>query len=327
MRIIFFLFIILSFIGCKSQTENNPDITPEAIEFHPKKFTKIDSLKTDQQVEDLINRLLSHEKRKFLVKKISDFDDGFLYVDYCKRTSDSLGIDKAFYKADFDGNQLTDLLVTGDYYDFTIFTVLNYGNDSLSLRQLTRNHFQACVFPKIKDDSIIEFYYFSQNGYQKENKLSKKLLTYKFNDFVELNENPVNHKIEKIEFETGPCFGSCPIFSLILTKGEKSSFEAIAYNFNDDWLHGGDNEGKFQTILKRENWEELTTILNYLDFENLENDYAVNWTDDQSAKLKIYHDEGKVKEIHDYGLIGTFGLSILYNKLFEIRKNQDWKKL
>ncbi len=329
------ILLILSFVSCKNQTEN--EIGSNSYDFensefrNPKYLTVIDSTKTNQQVENLINDLLDEKYKKhekFLIKKVWDFTKESIYSDYCKRTANSLGINKAFYKGDFDGNQLTDLLVTGDFYGFNIFTVLSFENDSLGLNQLTRSHSQECAFPKIKDDSIIEYYYQPYNGFAKEDKPGKKLLVYKFDDFVELNESPVNHKIDKIEFETGPCFGTCPIFSLTLQENKKSRFKAIAYNFNDDWQKRdwNKNEGEFQTNLNKESWDELIEILNYIDFENLKNSYAVNWTDDQSVELKIYYDNGKVKEINDYGLIGTFGLSILYHKLFEIRKNQDWKK-
>jgi hypothetical protein len=61
------------------------------------------------------------------------------------------------------------------------------------------------------------------------------------------------------------------------------------------------------------------------DFETLQDNYAVNWTDDQTAKLKITYDNGKVKSIRDYGLLGTYGLDRVYQLLFELRENQKWE--
>ena len=48
-------------------------------------------------------------------------------------------------------------------------------------------------------------------------------------------------------------------------------------------------------------------------------------TDGQTCGLKITYDNGKTKIIHDYGLIGTFGLDRTYEMLFNLRKNQTWK--
>jgi len=66
-------------------------------------------------------------------------------------------------------------------------------------------------------------------------------------------------------------------------------------------------------------------LLNYIDFETLQDNYAVNWTDDQTAKLKVTYDNGKVKSIRDYGLLGTYGLDRVYQLLFELRENQKWE--
>lgn len=49
-------------------------------------------------------------------------------------------------------------------------------------------------------------------------------------------------------------------------------------------------------------------------------------TDDQTGDLKITFNNGKVKTISDYGMIGTNGLKILYEKLAELRFNQKWQK-
>lgn len=49
-------------------------------------------------------------------------------------------------------------------------------------------------------------------------------------------------------------------------------------------------------------------------------------TDDQTSSLKITFNNGNIKTISDYGMIGTYGLKILYGKLAELRFNQKWQK-
>ncbi|MBA5629615.1 DUF6438 domain-containing protein [Moheibacter lacus] len=323
MRILIILFIFTLF-SCGKKEKIASKTNSKIFEFQPKILTKIDSIQSEKDAEHLINSLIKDKDRNFVVKKYSDYKNDVIYnYEIPQKIADSLGIDKSFYKADFDGNQLTDLLVIGEYYDFSIYVVMSFENDLLELKKLTQDY-NAFVFPRLKNHSIIELY----GGFNNDEKLDKKLLTYKFNDFVELNENRIEHQITQIEFETSGCFGTCPVFKLTLLQNKKSEFKALAYNFNDELrINSNDEEGNFLTILRQENWNELIDILNYIDFENLEENYAVNWTDDQTAILKIHYDNGKIKEIRDYGLIGTYGLSILYDKLYEIRKNQDWKKL
>jgi hypothetical protein len=84
-------------------------------------------------------------------------------------------------------------------------------------------------------------------------------------------------------------------------------------------------KGKFKGKILQANYDELIGLLNYLDFPSLKDSYAVNWTDDQTSVLKITYNNGKVKEIKDYGLIGTLGLSRVYSILFDLRENQQWK--
>ena len=54
---------------------------------------------------------------------------------------------------------------------------------------------------------------------------------------------------------------------------------------------------------------------------------GVNWTDDQTVELKIIYSSGKIKTISDYGASGSYGLKKVYKLLFDLRQNQNWKKI
>ena len=58
---------------------------------------------------------------------------------------------------------------------------------------------------------------------------------------------------------------------------------------------------------------------------NVKEKYAVNWSDDQTSILTITYDGGKTKTIKDYGLVGTFGLNRVYDLIFKLRDNQQWR--
>ena len=89
-----------------------------------------------------------------------------------------------------------------------------------------------------------------------------------------------------------------------------------------------DNEvsGNFNSKITKDKYNDIVNLLNYIDFESLKDNYSVSWTDDQTATITITYDNGKVKSISDYGLIGTFGLDRVYQLLFELRDNQKWTK-
>jgi hypothetical protein len=152
-------------------------------------------------------------------------------------------------------------------------------------------------------------------------------LTFKFGNFIEYNENPKINKISKIEFATSGCFGTCPVYKLTLNRDSLSIFNAQYYNFNKNReVTYGKEEGVFTTTINKIEFDKLEEILNYCDFDNLYKEYSVMHTDDQTGDLKITYNNGKVKTISDYGMIGTYGLKTLYKKLAELRFNQKWRK-
>ena len=296
-----------------------------------KKISKIDNLKTENEVENFIKSFDKKGYEDFTISNIQEIKSRYGEdYSFCKKIADSLNITKSFYKADFDQNGLTDILVIGNYYNFNIFVVMDFGKGRLKLYRLTRRSFQDCVVPeisKIGDKTVINYHYKSEpNWRDKEQKseIRNKELVYKFGDFIEYNRNPKEYNIEKIEYQTTMCYGICPEFSITIDKNKKGFFHAKTYNRNG--RNGKEIKGKFTTTIKEKDYKTIIELLNYIDFPKLKDNYAVNWTDDQSCTLKITYDNGKVKEIEDYGLIGTFGLNRLYNLMFELRFNQEWKK-
>ncbi len=284
---------------------------------------KIDNLKTEKEVENFVKSFDRKRYERFTISKIQDIKNRYGEKNnFCKKIADSLNITKSFYKADFDQNGLTDILVIGKYYDFNIFVAMDFGKDSLKLYTLTRRSFQNCVVPeisKIGDKTVINYYDDSE-----PNEIIKKVLVYKFGDFIEYNNNPKEYNIEKIEYQTTMCYGTCPKFSITIDKNKNGTFDAQNYNRKE--RKRKEIKGEFTTTIKEEDYNNVIELLNYIDFPNLKDNYAVGWTDDQSCTLKITYDNGKIKEIKDYGLIGTFGLNRLYNLMFDLRFSQEWKR-
>ena len=295
---------------------------------HSNKVNTIDTIATAAAAQHFVE---THTKRfkNFKVRRFQDFESKENYAVLIRSIADSLKIEKSFYKADFDHNGLTDMLVTGEDYRCLILVLLSFPDDSVFINPLTRRFFQDCIFPVVKSDGNIDLYYAKDPyGFAKISKpeMAMKTLTYKFGDFIEKNANPPHHKINRIEYQTEGCYGACPIFTLTLTGTGDSKFVARAFNF-DEHSNDGKGEGEYATTLNSKHWNELVEILNYIDFPQLSDRYNVNWTDDQTSTLVVDYDDGKTKVIRDYGLLGTYGLQLLYHKLFEIRKNQNWIKI
>jgi len=329
-------FILVLFFLCSCGNEQKKDKAENVVESNIK-LSKIDSLKTKDNVQEFV-RMFNTRYEEFELRKIQDFDRDYKTDSITKIIANKLGITKSYYKTDFDHNGYTDLLVIGDNKDcwgekscsFNSMVIMNFGNDSLKYVNIVRDRHTSIVptIEKRKDETILIINNPDQISWKNEKYKDGSIdsLVYRNGDFIEYNPKVVKHSIERIEFSTGPCFGTCPIFSLTLSINGKSEFTAEAYNFGDD-SYDENVDGKYICNLEEKKWNELTELINYIDFANLEKDYAVNWTDDQSCTLKIVYDGNKIKEIRDYGLIGTFGLKKLYEQLFELRFNQNWKKI
>lgn len=289
-----------------------------------KKHNKIDGLNTVEEVQQFINSVFKGQyESKFYVRKEILFKDAT-----CDELVKSV---KAvpWVKADFDNNGLTDLLVYGNYYGHAVWVVMDMGR-IFTIKYLTRKVFQNCIVPTISSiagrEIVLNNFFLSQKITDFPDTKSfldakpifvEQKLIYEYGDFVEYNQTPSNHVIEKIEYQTSGCFGSCPIFNIVINSDRKAIFKPIRYNTKD----GGEHKAR----IKEKDFSELTGLLNYIDFPSLKDNYSVRWTDDQSCRLTITYDGGKVKKIRDYGLIGTFGLNRVYMMLFDFRKNQIWR--
>jgi hypothetical protein len=297
--------------------------------FGQRNYSKIDSLSSNEEVEKLVRRFYNDEYEQFtLNENLNDYKSGYEKNeddDFCRRTADSLNITQSFYKVDFDKNGFTDLLVIGKYYNFNISVLMNYGQDSLKLHRLTRRTFQECTYPLIMHDSLIKYYYIPPYDWRTKRKqaLKYKDLIFKYGDFIEVNPMPKIYDIDKIVYETTMCFGTCPAFTIEIGKDRKGIYKAEYHN--RETKNSKEIKGTFKAIIDEKSYSEIIDLVNYLDFPNLNDNYSVEWTDDQSCYLTISYGNGQQKKIKDYGLIGTYGLDRLYQLLFELRFNQKWK--
>lgn len=327
-----------------------------------KVLSKIDNLETTLEVESFI-RSQSKDKRDYLsqfeLRTIERFDDNNLSKKI-KRSADSLGINKSFYKGDFNHDGRTDLIFIGDDKSCQSSRKNSDGTNSCNtstkvffdlgntyiLKNLQPNHsdFVIPVISKINGQDYITVFFeeftedLEASTFRYNSKIISKTLDYKFDNFVEYNPYPTSHFIQKIEYSTDMCYGTCPMFNIVLNKNGRSTFIAKAFNFIDNnnprsqekaykALNKNRNEGSFEAQLNVEDFAKIETILNYINFSTLSDNYFVNWTDDQTSNLKITYNNGEIKTIEDYGLSGTYGLKLLYKKLFAIRFSQEWKKI
>lgn len=299
--------------------------------------SKIDSLKNEAQVETYIRAIDTTLREFYLVDYSKIITHNLPHIDSITHIyAKELGVNKTFYKEDFNNDGYTDLLLIGGWptgnikpyhlYQFNTQVVMNRGKNKSTTYSLVRDYNFPFVPQIVRTDSLPLLVLHHPQNFDtvyppRPDTLQVKLVC-KSNQFVEYNRKPIkNHSIEKIEFATGD-WESAPVFQMVLNQEGDSWFIAIHDNFEkNQW-----NEGTFKSQIKAPDFEELCGLLNYIDFENLREDYSIFNTGPPSEALRITYDNGKVKEIYNNAGAGTYGMMAIYNKLAELRFSQEWKQ-
>nr|WP_314493412.1 DUF6438 domain-containing protein [uncultured Chryseobacterium sp.] len=277
-----------------------------------KVFNKIDSLNSAKDVQEF----LSNEKNK--INYYLDVEDKIDHNRYCELIADSLNFKQNFEKADFDNNGLTDLLVTGKVSEGpkTIY-ILDKG-DHFESKNLSKGQlYEQCSFSLIKDNKIEYHSVKILNRYGFTRRLTENL-AYKFGEFIEENKAPKRHNILEIQFENSGSHWS----KFVLKMEIISNRDVTWISRNDGFL----TSGIFTAKLSQEKFKEIVDVLNYIDFENLADEYEVGYSDAATTYLKVTYDNLKVKNIRDRGGMGTRGLQKLYDILNDLKGNQKWTK-
>jgi hypothetical protein len=164
-----------------------------------KKFhNKIDEATTSTEIEALL-KSLNPQFSTFHINNSLNFSDNA-----CKHISDSLHC-TPWFKADFDNNGYTDLVVVGGWDDHAIFCILDSGDNRYAVNRLTRKIFQNCTFPLLKktsDNNLLLYYSLNEVN---RGSIKVDTLIYKFGDFVDYHSSWKNNNIGKIEFATHEC--------------------------------------------------------------------------------------------------------------------------
>ena len=283
---------------------------------------KIDSLRTDDEVISFLKSVNENFNSPKYDKIELRSAETIRKDQPCEGVAEKWQV-KNWERADFNGDGLMDLVVILYWYNYGVYTVIDKGNNEYALNALSFNVHDSCKLakPLLFGGQQLLLYYGEKNDLEKAAIDSRSIsridtLIYKYGEFIEFNPSPGSTNIDSIQFHTGACFGSCPVFKIRFDRNGQAEYEAGAYN---------PKTGTFSANLHPNDLKEIFDLVTYLEVESLHKNYSVSWTDDQTVFLRIKYADGKIVTITDYGLRGTFGLRALYNKFFALRTNQDWK--
>lgn len=330
------IFLSLNlFTSCKKNQITRAELIP----------SRVDSINTAEEVKSILVRADTN-MRSYHVGRISkmkavidDPRDSMI-----KQLAIEKHVYKSFYKSDLDHNGYTDLLVMGGwptessdqekrYWIFPI-VLMNFGKDSLNIVSLEKEDSSAFLpmlsrFGTTNGITLYKPEHIRFRDTNRPTRFESTNLVYKYGGFIEYapkKENVQPIHIEKIEFAAWPCYGTCPMYQMIIDSDRRAYF--IASHFNFDRTHAGytsKEEGVFITTVLQNNYNKLSALLDDINFTHLTEEYTVRYTDAPSATLRITYNNGKIKTIRDYGKVGSYGLMTLYKMFDELRFNQEWK--
>ncbi|KGO91446.1 DUF6438 domain-containing protein [Flavobacterium subsaxonicum] len=334
MRYILLLISALLFFSCEDvEKQHQYKNQIPKFKLHEKMLTVVDSINSNTEVLHYIIQLDTNF-RKFklpLIDKIgnpgSKLEDRFL-----KRAVAKYRIDKNYFKADFDNNGYTDILIIGSWEGWPAsvekgwlpysYVFMNFGDQPAKSFEFEGRSGVLPVIEHNKSGSFIEMHAAITDAERMELRDSVTCLKWVSLGFSEVTAQAEHYDIEKIQFTKGPCFGSCPIFEITLNKDGSSVL--LADHFNTNGVSVIPEKCAFGSKIEKQDLTKIMNFLNYIDFPSLNDLYFVSYTDAPTATLVITYNNGKVKEIEDYGCRGNYALKSLYVALSELRFNQKW---
>jgi hypothetical protein len=221
-----------------------------------------------------------------------------------------------FIKLDINNDGLTDILINGIY----LYAIIDKGGrKNFEENYIGGRHFNCQLLSIDTTKEIPTLVVQKDNDYDNE---TDKDIIFKpdtlinlYGGFIEYNSSPKQIDFKEIKIMSSSCFGTCPIFELTINNDKQAIYNAKEYN---------KLTGIYKSSIEEKLFNDILGLLTYINIDSLKNNYKIGWTDNPSIDIEIKYN-GLTKNIHDYGLEGTFGLKRLYDVLYRLRATVDWE--
>ncbi|GAB2955631.1 hypothetical protein GCM10027048_21880 [Hymenobacter coalescens] len=291
--------------------------------------SKIEAAQTAAQLQQLL-RSVDTLYNQFTIDTVLRLQDKRV-----ERRYRQAGI-KAWYKADLDGNDRTDVVVTGwlDYgapYPETsqVVCLLDMG-DSLVLDNLNREYERYGPIARVvyrQGRPLLQYHDFAPPILYIDSLRDEQtfLLTYKFGGFVEYNERPdPGLRIDSLTYTSDFAYDDVLMQKLTLTALGQAEYRSCEYPVPDErkktFVHK-------KTQVADPAMAEINGLLGYIVPDKLKPEYRVYMNHNPYTYLTLSYHDGRRKKVFDYGEKGTFGLMRLYALLAQLHKTQQWQPI
>lgn len=288
---------------------------------------------TDQQILEIIH---ADKNYKDLVLK-TDFWTGENLIDSIKSFRRIIAKEdlQPIYKADFNHDGKQDYLVNleykkdsvnanlvrfidaeGDTWNCVILLSSLNGYKILNPGRKGVYGIFAAKTINYNDQNLIKLLNFRIEFDDKNDILKYDTIMIKNNELTEFVKTKSNQQISEIIFTQFGGYVPGVYYSLSLKKDSIILNSKFYKNLEGNFF--GNNKQDF---------ENLASYLNNIDFKNLKGKYFIDCSDCRAIEIKVVDDSGKNKTIYDYGERGSLGLVKFYAAVRAIMEKQKWQKI
>lgn len=144
-------------------------------------------------------------------------------------------------------------------------------------------------------------------------------LVYKYGGFIEFRGNNENSmEFDSIIYRESSNWMGVGIDKLSISRNGDVKLYPDFFQRVADTAHI--NKGVYYSRVDTEIIGNLRSVLGYIDYRSMREKYTIDQVFDLTTAITTVYYKGKMKEISDYGMEGTYGLGLLYRKFREIMK-------
>jgi hypothetical protein len=294
--------------------------------------TRIDQLKSDSAVIRFVKNYSDEHRLRF---DEVDFEQRSLFLQKDLSQEDLLFMDSLlgvkWIVHDFNNDKKKDLIFNGRIGKHQA-VIIAFISDADSVKHVQLGHIYGNHYPQsisLYNNEYLISGHIPNDGFDKSwnARLKNDTLTWRFGGFIEYQPAKEKSSFDSLSYTSrSPWMGITPRLINIYRDG---SARYTGTHFRTDIFNGKKTNVQvaetFTKNINKAQLKELQQLISWIGFARLKDNYSLpNIFDLSTAYTMIYLKGGPAKKIEDYGMEGSYGLRLLYSKLFQLTTEKNW---
>lgn len=172
------------------------------------------------------------------------------------------------------------------------------------------------ILPKvitIENSDYIQFDYLFKNRECNDSDffISRTITLFLSKEGISPKQTPSLINFKSLKISSSYCLGTCPVFEFFISNTGDARFKGIDYT---------KRKGDIPLRADQSEIDQINRIIGSMNFNKKKENYSICWTDQSTKEVEIILEDGKKYRIEDYGEVGSYELTMLYDYINEILK-------